>query len=131
MTNKDTAQALDMYRQKAQELDKLIKQGEAENDCAGIWRRISALAGMRLEIGRRIDAIGDDDLRRVLYLRYIHGLIWLDIAARMGITYEWAHKLHRRALEALTVEELSRNCRGERKRSGRLCPRRTQEKQGV
>ncbi|MBQ3379698.1 MAG: DUF1492 domain-containing protein [Clostridia bacterium] len=104
MTNKDAAQTLELYRRKAQELDALIRQREAVDSDAEIVQRISELAEMRLEIGRRIDEIGDDDLRRVLYLRYVHGLIWRDIAAEMGIRRETAHRLHRHALKALSVE---------------------------
>lgn len=71
---------------------------------AMIRGRTEELVRRRAEIGRMIASVGDDTLRRLLYLRYIEGCTWEAIAVKMHYSYQWVCILHGRALEAIRVD---------------------------
>lgn len=71
-------------------------------------RRLSAQVWdalrLREEIESAIESVKDDRLRLLLRYRYIDGLTWEKIAARMHLDYRWVLRLHGRALGRLTIE---------------------------
>ncbi len=79
--------------------------GEAASSIAAIDREISRrileLSKARDDVERRIAAVGDDTLRRLLRLRYIEGCTWEEVAERMHYSYQWVCALHGRALKAV------------------------------
>ena len=68
-------------------------------------RRAEAWAGEQLRAAAAIDRIEDPVGREVLRYRYLDGLDWREIAARMRFSREWLWRVHRRALEALESME--------------------------
>lgn len=68
--------------------------------------RLAALAAQRACIERAIDAVPEARLRLLLQYRYLDGLTWEAIAEKMGLSSQWVHVLHRRALCQLHAEDL-------------------------
>lgn len=58
----------------------------------------------RREIGQAIGRVPDERLARLLRLRYIEGLRFEEISVQEHIEYRWVRRLHKRALEKLTLE---------------------------
>lgn len=84
------------YEHTVDRIDELIRQLVAQLD---------ELVTLRQEIGAVIDAVPDTRLRELLRLRYIDGLTFDGLAIAMGhYDLRWVYRLHRRALEALTIE---------------------------
>ena len=54
-------------------------------------------------ISDRIRRVEDDNQRALLIYRYIKGMRWEEVAAEMGYTWSWTHKLHSRALDAIEI----------------------------
>lgn len=67
--------------------------------------RLTELADRRRRIEQAITALDDARLAHLIRLRYIDGLTFEVIAARMGLSYQWTHKLHRDALARLLDEK--------------------------
>ena len=84
------------------------KTGMAAAAIAYIDSRISAriwnLTMERRQIEKQIDAVEDETLKRLLYLRYIRGLTWEEVAVEMHYTYQWVCALHGRALDAIRID---------------------------
>jgi hypothetical protein len=59
---------------------------------------IDGFVDLMREIRERIDAMDDDDLRLILKKRYLNFQKWERIAIDMDLTYQWVHRLHKRAL---------------------------------
>lgn len=53
---------------------------------------------LRAEITEKIDAISDETESLLLRLRYIHGLKWEEVAAKMDYSWKQIHRLHSKAL---------------------------------
>lgn len=68
---------------------------------------IAKLTLLRVEILQTIDAVPDDDARRVLALRYLDYKEWSEIAREMEVSIRWAHKLHAKGLAQ--VDEICTN----------------------
>lgn len=62
-------------------------------------------AKMYEDILSRIRRVEDDNQRALLIYRYIQGMRWEEVAAKMGYTWRWTHKLHSRALDAIEIKE--------------------------
>ncbi len=71
---------------------------EIEQEIAGEIRR---LRRVRAEIVRAIERVEDENQRTVLELRYIAGLRFEKIAARMSYDRTWVWKLHKRGVMAV------------------------------
>jgi hypothetical protein len=56
------------------------------------------LLSLRLRIETAIDALDDSTHRRLLRLRYIEGLDWINVCVQMGYSWNGTHKIHRKAL---------------------------------
>ncbi|GHV06385.1 hypothetical protein FACS1894217_04950 [Clostridia bacterium] len=54
---------------------------------------------LRREIYGKVDRIEDDDYRIILKKRYLEFKKWENIAVEMNYSYQWVHKLHKRALQ--------------------------------
>lgn len=78
-----------------------------------INQEIDRLVTLREEIERSIAGLPDESLQLLLRYRYIQGYTWERIAVEMNYGYQWACKLHGRALELLKPLEVQR---GDRKR---------------
>ena len=53
---------------------------------------------LQREIREKIESMPDNNLRLVLRKRYVDFKKWEQIAVDMEASFQWAHKLHRRAL---------------------------------
>lgn len=53
---------------------------------------------IRAEITEKIDAMSDETESLLLRLRYIHGLKWEEVAAKMDYSWKQIHRLHSKAL---------------------------------
>lgn len=53
---------------------------------------------LRAEITEKIDAMSDETESLLLRLRYIHGLKWEEVAAKMDYSWKQIHRLHSKAL---------------------------------
>lgn len=56
------------------------------------------------ELEAAVASVEDARLRQVLYLRYIEGKKWEEIALKMNYDYRWVLRLHDRALAELAIE---------------------------
>lgn len=54
---------------------------------------------LKKEVIGIIDSVEDARLMNLLYERYLNFKTWDNIAAGMGITYQWVHILHKIALK--------------------------------
>lgn len=68
---------------------------------ARIDREISRMAEIEQAVTEKIEAVGDERLRVILYRRYILGEKWEQIAVAMRLDYRWVLRLHGRALQAV------------------------------
>ena len=64
-------------------------------------REIVELTEERNRLIAKLDLIGDEDLERLLILRYVRGLKWEQIMSKMGYSETQIHRLHRKALTIL------------------------------
>ena len=64
-------------------------------------REIAELTEERNRLIAKLDLIGDEDLERLLMLRYVRGLKWEQIMTKMGYSETQIHRLHRKALTIL------------------------------
>ena len=62
-------------------------------------------AKMYEDILSRIRRVEDDNQRALLMYRYIQGMRWEEVAAKMGYTWRWTHKLHSKALDTIEIKE--------------------------
>lgn len=67
-------------------------------------RRRDELAAEMLAIEQAIESL-DPTARILCRYRYIDGLKWEEICARMGYSWTQVHNLHRRALDVLRADE--------------------------
>lgn len=58
---------------------------------------------IRKEITDKIDAMSDETESLLLRLRYIHGLKWEEVAAKMDYSWRAVHKIHSKALEHFKI----------------------------
>ncbi len=56
---------------------------------------------MRKHIFKAIADVPDMREQKILYLRYIYGMEWDEIAEEMDLTRQWVNTLHGRGLEAV------------------------------
>ena len=63
---------------------------------------ISRLMKMSREAEKMIALLEDERHRAILELRYLCGMTWQEIAAKLHFTIRWTHKLHKDALDLLT-----------------------------
>lgn len=82
---------------------------DADSACAAMLAMelgadIRQMALLRLELKRALTSIGDDQLELLMTLRYIDGLTWEQVAERMHMDCRWVQRLHRKALDRLTME---------------------------
>lgn len=62
---------------------------------------IDSFVDLKAEVMNAIDALEDPKQVEVLYRRYLDFQTWDDLAEDMGITRQWALKLHERAIGCL------------------------------
>ena len=68
---------------------------------AEIDRDVDALVDLKRECMRAIDQLQDSKLVEILYRRYLDMQTWDLIAEEMGVSRQWALKLHAQALSCL------------------------------
>lgn len=59
---------------------------------------IDTLLDTRREINRLIEQLQSEKQYKILYKRYFEGKTWEQISTEMKCSYQWVHKLHKRAL---------------------------------
>ena len=64
-------------------------------------REIEELSAERESLIAKIDLLGDDDLSRILLLRYAQEAVWDEIMAEMGYCHSHIFRLHRKAITQL------------------------------
>ena len=65
---------------------------------------IKKLLDIQREIKRLIDTVKRDDLRLILYERYINLKKWDNIAGDNDYSERWVHKLHGQALKSIKIK---------------------------
>ena len=75
--------------------DAVLRLAEMESE---IDADISSLVNLKIEIMQTIWRVEDANCRTLLEMRYISFKSWEEIAAAMGITVRWLHRLHAKAL---------------------------------
>lgn len=60
---------------------------------------IDRLIDLKAEIRQRLNRISNDDFRLIIQKRYLNFQKWEQIAVDLGVTSQWAHVLHKRALK--------------------------------
>ena len=68
-----------------------------------INKKIDALVDFRKVVESKINTVGDSTLRRILFLRYINGLTWENVAVVMNYGYRQVCRLHGKALSELKM----------------------------
>ncbi|CAK7069824.1 hypothetical protein [Tissierella sp.] len=71
---------------------------------ASINKDIDDLVNLRAEIENKIDSVKDLRLRELLKCRYLDCQTWEEIAFRNGYTWQWAFKLHEKALDKINLD---------------------------
>lgn len=69
-----------------------------------IDEKIDTLVDLRKEIETILNRIQDSRQKEVLHRRYILGQKWEQIAAQMHIDIRWIYRIHKNALQKLTME---------------------------
>lgn len=62
------------------------------------------LVNLRNEIENKIEAVEDLKLRELLKCRYLDFKSWEEIAFRNNYTWQWAYKLHEKALDKIILD---------------------------
>ena len=75
--------------------DAVLRLAEMESE---IDADIGSLVNLKIEIMQTIWRVEDANCRTLLEMRYISFKSWEEIAAAMGITVRWLHRLHAKAL---------------------------------
>ncbi len=124
---RDTEQAYRLAKSKAENLEKLLMCGKGqktdklspnekrENPVENAYctladekseadRLLQEMISARKKADMLIGTVSDPNQREVLTRRYIIGEKWELIAENMNYDIKWVYKLHRRALEKLTIE---------------------------
>ena len=68
-----------------------------------INKKIDALVDFRKVVENKINTVGNATLRRILFLRYINGLTWENVAVVMNYGYRQVCRLHGKALSELKM----------------------------
>jgi len=64
---------------------------------------IDKLVDLRIQIEAVISKLTNEQQKEVLTRRYLLYQKWEQIAVEMGITFQWAHILHKRALKNIRI----------------------------
>lgn len=64
---------------------------------------IDELLKKRADIENKIDGIKDLKLREMMKCRYLDCKTWEEIAYKNGYTWQWAYKLHEKALDLIKI----------------------------
>ena len=56
---------------------------------------------VRAQVERAIQAVGDEQQQRILWLRYIRGLTWEKIGHALTLDERWVRRLHTKTLDRL------------------------------
>jgi len=57
------------------------------------------------DITERINELGDDNERDVLWYRYIKGMKWEEVCVRTGYSWRQTHNIHSRALNHIKLQD--------------------------
>lgn len=71
---------------------------------ANINKDIDELVVLRKEIENKINEVKDLKLRELLKCRYLDCKTWEEIAYKNNYTWQWAHKLHEKALDEIKLD---------------------------
>jgi DNA repair ATPase RecN len=71
---------------------------------ASINKDIDDLVNLRAEIENKIDSVKDLRLRELLKCRYLDCQTWEEIAFRNDYTWQWAYRLHEKALDKINLD---------------------------
>lgn len=63
---------------------------------------LNELINKNIDITNKINGLGDQEYKLLLSLRYLHFMTWEEISCKMGITFQWTHILHKRALKSFS-----------------------------
>ena len=66
--------------------------------------QINVCGAVRREVVAAIDQVQDERDHAILYRRYVLGQRFEQIAVEMNLEYRWVRRLHKRAVENLTLE---------------------------
>ena len=77
----------------------IIKYGDTERRLLAVMDR---LLNTRDRIYGEIESMENEKYKRILYLRYVNGILWEQIAEEMHADLRWTYRLHGYALEAFS-----------------------------
>ena len=80
--------------------DIIVKIVDLEND---INADIDQLIDLKREMVAVIKAVKNPEFQTLLELRYLCFKPWEQIAVEMGYSIDWTFRMHRKALETVTV----------------------------
>ena len=82
--------------------DAIIKIIDLENE---INQDMMKLVELKKDIIRRINAVESAELQTILELRYLSYMRWEEIAIELGYGIDNVFRLHRNALDEITIPE--------------------------
>lgn len=65
---------------------------------------IDVLVALRTEIENKIESVKELKLRELLKCRYLDDQNWEEIAYKNKYTWQWAHKVHEKALDQIKLK---------------------------
>lgn len=71
---------------------------------SSINQDINDLVNLRAEIENKIESVEDLKLRELLKCRYLDFKSWEEIAYKNNYTWQWAYKLHEKALDKIILD---------------------------
>lgn len=93
----------DMPKSHDTERDLSAAYAEYEQFVAKKLRAYNRRQSIMLAVRKTIEGARTDIQYRVLYLRYIDGLKWDDVAERLGVSRQWVNTVHGQALQQIRV----------------------------
>ena len=65
---------------------------------AELEKQVTELTALMAEIKYKLTLMEDETYKKLLYMRYVEGAEWQDIAAELFFSERWLYKIHPRAL---------------------------------
>ena len=74
-----------------------------EEAAAQLERQVERCLEVRGQVAAAIDAVPDEQQRRMLRLRYIGGLTWERVAGQMLLDERWVRRMHKRVVARMAA----------------------------
>jgi len=113
--NKDQIEAMTKEERKRNNMPPIVIHGSGSglgiDDCVcemdeldqELLGKIYQAIQTQCAIENAINCVEDDRLRLILSYRYIDGMKWENICYEANYSWQWVHKLHKKALETIVI----------------------------